>query len=97
MNEYAHHNKLYEAIAALRTPEECRALFEDLCTIKEVQALSQRLEVAKMLSKNAIYSQIIRETGASSATVSRVARCLNYGAGGYKMILERLNTDGEEG
>lgn len=83
-------DQLFEAILTLRTVEECYIFFDDLCTVNEIQSLSQRLEVARMLGKGYTYSQIEAETGASTATISRVKRCLNYGNDGYKMALERL-------
>lgn len=82
--------QLFEAILTLETIEECYAFFEDLCTVNEIQSLAQRLEVARMLRKGYTYNQIEAETGASTATISRVKRCLNYGNDGYKLALERL-------
>ena len=81
---------LYEAVLALETPEECRAFFQDLCTVAELRAMAQRLEVAQMLDKGLIYNDILQRTGASSATISRVNRALQYGADGYKTVLPRL-------
>ena len=81
---------LFDAILQLKTREECYMLFEDLCTVQEMKALSQRLGVAKMLSEGRVYSDIVAETGASTATISRVGKCINYGNGGYKMVLDRL-------
>ena len=83
-------DQLFRAILSLRTVDECYQYFEDLCTVKEILAIAQRLEVAKMLSLGNSYQQTIAQTGASSATISRVKRCLDYGDGGYAMILERL-------
>lgn len=83
-------DQLFEAILTLKTVEECYVFFDDLCTVNEIQSLSQRLEVARMLGKGYTYSQIEAETGASTATISRVKRCLNYGNDGYKLALERL-------
>ena len=83
-------DKLFEAILLLKNIEECYCFFEDICTISEIKALAQRLEVAKMLRQGKTYSEISENTGASTATISRVNRCLNYGADGYKIILERL-------
>ena len=83
-------DKLFEAILLLENIEECYSFFEDICTISEIKALAQRLEVAKMLKRGITYSEISEKTGASTATISRVNRCLIYGADGYKMILERL-------
>ena len=81
---------LFEAILSLETPEECRAFFQDLCTVAELRAMSQRLEVAQLLDKGLIYNDILQRTGASSATISRVNRALQYGADGYKTVLPRL-------
>ncbi len=84
-------NELYKTILLLETVEECRAFFEDLCTITELQSMAQRMEVAKMLHNNVIYSEVAKKTGASTATISRVSRCLNYGNDGYQLVLERLD------
>lgn len=81
---------LYRAILTLKTPAECRAFFQDLCTVTELKAMGQRLEVAQLLDRGMIYSEILERTGASSATISRVNRALQYGADGYKLILPRL-------
>ncbi len=78
---------LFQAVLKLNSIEDCRKFFEDVCTIKELQAISQRLDVAKMLSAGKNYQEISKETGASTATISRVAKCLNYGAGGYELVL----------
>jgi TrpR-related protein YerC/YecD len=83
-------DQLFEAVLTLKSVEECYVFFDDLCTVNEIQSLSQRLEVARMLGKGSTYNQIEAETGASTATISRVKRCLNYGNDGYKMALERL-------
>ncbi|NEZ46824.1 TrpR-like protein YerC/YecD [Clostridium niameyense] len=83
-------DSLYEAVLSLKTKEECYRFFEDICTINEVKALEQRLQVAKMLRKKNTYLEIASATGASTATISRVNRCLNYGSGGYNIILDRL-------
>lgn len=83
--------KLFRAVLTLESEEECAAFFEDLCTIKELQALSQRLCVAEMLKNGKKYQLIGEETGASTATISRVNRCLNYGSGGYARVLENLD------
>lgn len=83
-------DKLFEAILLLNDIDECYSFFEDLCTVSEMKALAQRLEVAKMLKKGVTYTEIAEKTGASTATISRVNRCLNYGADGYKMVIERL-------
>lgn len=84
-------DKLFEAILVLKNVEECYMFFEDICTIAEVKALAQRLEVAKFLRLKKTYNEISRLTGASTATISRVNRSLNYGADGYKLVLNRLN------
>lgn len=84
-------NQLFEAMLQLKTVEECYQFFDDLCTVNEVHSLAQRLEVARMLRLGQTYSYIEQETGASTATISRVKRCLNYGTEGYTMILDRLN------
>ena len=86
-------DNLFKAILQLRTIEECYKFFEDICTISEIKALSQRLEVAKMLRQKKTYTEISEKTGASTATISRVNRCLIYGADGYNMILDRLETE----
>ena len=93
MKEKNYNQNLFKAILSLETIEECERFFDDLCTIAEIQAMSQRLEVAEMLKHQTIYSEIVAKTGASSATVSRVARSLNYGSDGYKLVLERLERD----
>ena len=81
---------LVKAVLSLETEEECRAFLEDLMTGKEIQDCSQRILVAKLLGQKLVYSRIARETGASSATISRVNRCCAYGAGGYRTVLERI-------
>lgn len=83
-------DQLFEAVLTLETMEDCYRFFDDLCTVNEIQSLSQRLEVARMLRKNHTYNQIEAETGASTATISRVKRCLNYGNDGYTLALDRL-------
>ncbi|HIW34760.1 MAG TPA: hypothetical protein IAA29_18445 [Candidatus Paenibacillus intestinavium] len=83
-------DQLFEAVLTLKNVEECYVFFEDLCTVNEIQSLSQRLEVARMLGNGNTYNQIEAETGASTATISRVKRCLNYGNDGYKLALDRL-------
>ena len=84
---------LARAFLSLESVEECYSLFEDLFTIREVQDLSQRLEVAQLLSSKATYTEIVEKTGVSTATIGRVNRALNYGAGGYKRVLERLSEE----
>ncbi len=82
---------LYEAVLCLETVDECRLFFKDLCTVPELKALSQRFQVAKLLTENHVYSDIVGETGASTATISRVNRSLSYdGNGGYGIVFDRL-------
>ena len=85
---------LFHAILSLQSLEECEAFFKDLCTISELKAMSQRLQVAKMLSERVVYSDIVAKTGASTATISRVNRSLNYGYDGYDEVFERLDEMG---
>ena len=84
---------LFEAILSLNSQEECYRLFEDLCTIHEIQSLAQRLEVAKLLREHITYHEIAERTGASTATISRVNRCLTYGADGYNIVLDRMEKE----
>lgn len=81
--------ELFRAILSLASEEECAAFFEDLCTIKEIQDLSQRLQVADMLNRGEKYQTIEQATGASTATISRVNKCLVYGSGGYRLVLDK--------
>ncbi|ERI08692.1 TrpR family protein YerC/YecD [Aneurinibacillus aneurinilyticus ATCC 12856] len=83
--------QLFEVILSLDSMEDCYLFFDDLCTVNEMKSMAQRLEVARMLRDKQTYSQIEEETGASTATISRVKRCLNYGNGGYMAALERLD------
>ncbi|TYQ12863.1 UNVERIFIED_CONTAM: Trp operon repressor family [Acetivibrio alkalicellulosi] len=83
-------DSLFEAILLLKNLDECYNFFEDICTISEIKALAQRLEVAKMLREGRTYTEISEKTGASTATISRVNRALTYGADGYKTILDKL-------
>lgn len=88
---------LFEAILSLENIDECYAFFEDLCTIPEVKEMSRRMMAAKMLRKGRVYSEIAELTGLSTATISRVNRCLKYGSEGYKMVFERIEKgDGEK-
>lgn len=80
---------LAKAVLALRDEQECYRFFEDVCTIKEVLTMAQRLHVAELLSEGNSYQSVCEKTGASSATVGRVKRCLDYGSGGYRMIIDR--------
>ena len=86
---------LFEAILCLKNKEECYGFFEDLCTIQELKAISQRLVVAKMLSEKCVYTDIVNATGASTATISRVNRSLQYGCDGYDKIFERIKAQEE--
>ena len=87
---------LFEAVLPLKSPEECYAFFEDVCTVNELLSLSQRYEVAKMLREKKTYLDIAERTGASTATISRVNRSLNYGNDGYDMVFKRLGYPFEE-
>ena len=87
---------LFDAILQLRTREECYMLFEDLCTVQEMKALSQRLVVAKMLSEGRVYSEIVKATGASTATISRVNRSLEYGCDSYPLVFGRMEEENTE-
>ncbi|MCI2049250.1 MAG: YerC/YecD family TrpR-related protein [Lachnospiraceae bacterium] len=82
-------DQLFDAILCLQSKEECYKFFEDLCTVKELLSLSQRLEVASMLRENSTYLDIGKKTGASTATISRVNRSLNYGEDGYQLVFDR--------
>ncbi len=84
----------YEAVLQLKTPEDCRVFFEDVCTIKEMQSMFQRVRVACLLDSGSNYVEVSEATGASSATISRVNRCLNYG-GGYRSALDNLKKAGK--
>ncbi|MFS8630434.1 MAG: YerC/YecD family TrpR-related protein [Bacillales bacterium] len=88
-------DQLFKAILSLRDLEECYRFFADLCTVNEIQALAQRLEVARMLREGNTYSKIEAETGASTATISRVKRSLNYGNDAYAMALDRIKEQEE--
>ena len=89
-------NHLFDAILSLENKEECYRFFEDVCTVNELLSLSQRYEVARMLRAQKTYLDIAEKTGASTATISRVNRSLNYGNDAYDMVFERLNIKGEE-
>ena len=84
---------LFEAILSLETIDECYDFFEDLCTVIELKSISQRMVVAKMLSDKCLYSEIVKETGASTATISRVNRTLNYGCDGYDIVFKRMKNE----
>lgn len=83
--------QLFDAILSLNTREECYAFFEDACTVKEILDIAQRLQAARMLSRGENYVEVVRQTGMSTATISRVKKCLDYGRGGYALVLERLS------
>lgn len=83
----------YKAVLSLDNEEECSLFFEDICTVKELQDIAQRLEVAKMLKDGKNYQEISAQVGASTATISRVNRCLVYGNGGYETVIKRLNDE----
>lgn len=86
-------DNLFKAILLLESKEECYRFFEDICTIKELQALAQRFQVAKLLHEKKTYNEIEEETKASTATISRVNRCLLYGADGYSLVLDKMKSD----
>ncbi len=86
---------LFKAILTLKNVEECYSFFDDLCTVPEIKAMAQRYVVAKMLSEGEIYNEIVKETGASTATISRVNRALNYGSDGYTLTFERMKDEEE--
>lgn len=89
-------DQLFKAILELKDLEECYSFFDDLSTMSEVQSMTQRLEVAHALRQKKTYDRIQSETGASTATISRVRRCVDYGSGGYNMVLNRLYPELEE-
>ena len=92
-----HMDDLFEAILSLETKEECDMFFEDLCTVLELQSMSQRMQVAKMLTNKKVYKDIVAETGASTATISRVNRTLNYqGRDGYSLVFDRMKKKEEK-
>ncbi len=89
-------DELFDGILTLKDREDCYRFFEDICTINEIHAISQRLQVAKLLSKKKTYSEIEEATKASTATISRINKCLVYGADGYRRVLERLEEKEDE-
>ena len=91
------HDLLYESLLQLNNVEECRRFMEDLCTVTELKAMRQRIEVAMYLREGMIYQDILKHTGASSATISRVNRCYIYGTGGYRTVLPRLTGSCDDG
>ncbi|MBP5245530.1 MAG: TrpR-related protein YerC/YecD [Clostridia bacterium] len=84
-------DRLFKVIADLKTAEECYDFFEDLCTIKEIQDMSQRLDTAILLSTGKSYQKIAEEISVSTATISRVNKCLEYGSGGYRAVIDKIN------
>lgn len=88
--------KFYKAILSLKNENECAGFFEDICTVKELKDMAQRLGVAQMLRDGMSYQNVSAKIGASTATISRVNRCLMYGNGGYNTVLERLNIDSKK-
>lgn len=86
-------DQLFDAIVNLKTREECSKFFEDICTVKEVLDMAQRLDVAVLLDQGVSYQAIAQKINVSTATISRVSRCLNYGSGGYRTALDRLGED----
>ena len=83
-------DRMFEAIMQLKTIDECYAFFEDICTIRELMDISQRLEVALLLHRGLSYQEVAQRIGVSSATISRVKRCLDYGSGGYQLVIDRM-------
>lgn len=86
-------DRLFQTILNLQSVEECYDYFEDLCTIKELQDMAQRLDTAILLDQGVSYQQITRQVGISTATIGRVSKCLNYGTGGYRTAIRRLNEE----
>ena len=93
--DHSKYQTLFEAILQLQTFEDCCSFFDDLCSIKELKDLSSRFEVALLLSENKNYAEISEKTGASTATISRVNKCLHYGSDGYKTVIARLKEEGK--
>ena len=86
-------DELFDGILTLRDREDCYRFFEDICTINEIHSIAQRLQVAKLLSEKKTYNEIEKVTKASTATISRINKCIVYGADGYRRVLERINND----
>jgi TrpR-related protein YerC/YecD len=91
-----HTDNLFKAILSLENEKECSKFFEDICTIKEIQDIAQRLEVARLLKEGRAYNDVAKKTGASTATISRVNKCISYGSGGYELVLKRLSQSEKE-
>ncbi len=92
-DHHLHAKDFYKAILSLENLEECEAFFSDICTIQELEAFSQRLEVAKLLLSGKNYADICKDTGTSTATICRVGKCIKYGDGGYKTVISRLDKE----
>ena len=86
-------DRLFDAILSLKDREECRAFFDDVCTIKEITDMAQRLDTAILIDDGVSYQKISERIGVSTATISRVSRCLHYGAGGYRAVIDRMKED----
>ncbi len=86
-------DRLFRAILSLESVDECYAFFEDICTITEIRDMTQRLDTAFLIDKGISYQKISEQIGVSTATISRVSRCLNYGAGGYRAVIDRMKED----
>lgn len=93
MNRSPSADRLFQAILSLKNTEECYNFFEDICTIKEVRDMCQRLDTAFLIDEGVSYQKISEQIGVSTATISRVSRCLNYGAGGYRAVIDRMKED----
>lgn len=89
-------DQLFDAVLSLQSREECYQFFDDIATMNEIHSIAQRLQVAKMLTEGHTYAKIEKETKASTATISRVRRCIDYGSGGYDMVLERMSKSTDE-
>ncbi len=87
-------DRLFQAVLALKSVEECYRFFEDACTIKEIREIAQRFQVACALDAGKNYQEVNKETGASTATICRVNKCLNYGDGGYRTVIDRMKEEG---
>ena len=87
------YDNLFRAVIKLDTLDAARKFFEDICTVKELEAISQRIEVAKLLAEGKNYQDVSRITGASTATISRVSKCLRYGSGGYRLALDKMKQE----
>lgn len=96
LDKHQLNEKLFCVLSSLKTPEEFKMLFEDLCTFKEIEQMAQRVECAKLLLENKTYTQIIAKTDISSATLSRVSRCVQHGSGGYNKLLPRITKENNE-